>query len=432
GTHYVGMYDDEGIYYDFGSNLPQGIYKLTLWVKGCPASFLGSEDRWGVQVLGGNSVLSDGDDAYCAIVGSRSTIGSYSWTASNWESWRQVEFLINTEESNLRYLTITPLRTGRCDNYIYIDNVSMENYCCGDYMLYQNTNNLPPLTQRRDFIWAGYDVGAPWTTPGDVVVQSDQHVTLEAAAPQLFPGVDVQPGGVLELIPGGCEYQSPQTNYEIDYRGNNNIVHFTCDNDLDYSLSFASFNATYYRARIFDRLGELVLDKWGFIHSIVTVYTDGSDMWAGTCNLGGEYVVELELFNCETGAYTLKLFSVYFEYETNSPCYPLDYCSCPEADCPGKKGGDIAMKDDEAPECSIYPNPANQEVNISLKLTEGSNCSFVLHDAIGRNILAQTQNFSTFGSYIYTLPVSGISPGIYFLDVRINQKSTIFKLVITR
>jgi hypothetical protein len=71
----------------------------------------------------------------------------------------------------------------------------------------------------------------------------------------------------------------------------------------------------------------------------------------------------------------------------------------------------------------IYPNPTNESITVDLKKNY-SNVSIVLHDMLGRKIMAKNYNqIQNFGLTIKQ------SPGVYFLTVVAENRKAVFRLV---
>ncbi len=77
---------------------------------------------------------------------------------------------------------------------------------------------------------------------------------------------------------------------------------------------------------------------------------------------------------------------------------------------------------------TMYPNPAGDRVTVSLNQTSGSIASVSIYDMLGKNILVKKTSAS---ANTETIDVSGISSGIYFIEVTASDNlKTVKKLVI--
>ncbi|MEO5571097.1 MAG: T9SS type A sorting domain-containing protein, partial [Bacteroidia bacterium] len=77
---------------------------------------------------------------------------------------------------------------------------------------------------------------------------------------------------------------------------------------------------------------------------------------------------------------------------------------------------------------SIYPNPANDFINISFTLREEKNVSVEIYDLFGREVFEKELQTSN-SKLQTTLDVSFLSPAIYFIKVIVDGKSMVQKVV---
>ena len=399
-------------------------------VRGCTGTVGSSVDGsyWGVQVYGSTQPLQT-TDAPCnlALVPAHHRLAQETWpTDNNALSWRKVEFRFNTYQHSLRYLTITGLRNAACGRYFFIDNVHVEEECCADYMLYQNTFGMPPLTQRKDYIWAGYDVGCQWRLPGPAIVQSNQNVTFIAAAPQTFNGFSTEPGAVFDMHPGGCELIQPvQDNYEIELLGYDQGAFFDCTNSPPNNAKFTSRNATHYWVQIFDNWGGKVYDKFDAIHEQGTLYLDGYGMY--TCDQQEVYTVELILYNCVSAATRIYGYSLTYFYLED--CFPYNFCDCPFADC---KTGKTEMDKVASKTIIVYPNPTANEAYIKVNEDFGSNNTIVIYNQLGQEVHRQENVSLSRASQPHKISLGDLSAGIYSLSIRTSLHNYTQKLIIQK
>ena len=82
---------------------------------------------------------------------------------------------------------------------------------------------------------------------------------------------------------------------------------------------------------------------------------------------------------------------------------------------------------DVSDEMQLYPNPANDILNIRIKSTNTEKTQIKLIDQTGRTVLSTFQNLG--GNSPVNLSVSSISDGIYFVSVKNNHISATQKFV---
>jgi hypothetical protein len=66
---------------------------------------------------------------------------------------------------------------------------------------------------------------------------------------------------------------------------------------------------------------------------------------------------------------------------------------------------------------SIYPNPATQQVVVSMKLARGQDVRLLLRDLTGRLVATPFEGFVS-GSVTQTIDVSRIPAGIYMVQLQ--------------
>ncbi len=81
---------------------------------------------------------------------------------------------------------------------------------------------------------------------------------------------------------------------------------------------------------------------------------------------------------------------------------------------------------------SIYPNPANQKVTVSYNLMENSTVKIELYDLLGRSVKTVVQQGEqSSGQHTYSVSLSDLTAGMYFVKLRINNSETLVKLFVT-
>lgn len=84
---------------------------------------------------------------------------------------------------------------------------------------------------------------------------------------------------------------------------------------------------------------------------------------------------------------------------------------------------------DKSMEINVFPNPASDIISVSLKL-EGRVTMKVL-DASGKLVFLQNETFPT-GGGIVSIPLSGLTPGIYLLRIQDEQENGLSKKFIKK
>jgi hypothetical protein len=70
-----------------------------------------------------------------------------------------------------------------------------------------------------------------------------------------------------------------------------------------------------------------------------------------------------------------------------------------------------------------YPNPFNPSTVISYQLPVASNVTLKVYDVLGREIATLVNEEKPAGSYEVDFNANGLSSGVYFYTLRLNDKS---------
>ncbi|MDB5283155.1 MAG: hypothetical protein JWO06_2230 [Bacteroidota bacterium] len=419
GTIYVaGIFENEGIYYDIGAGgFKTGIYHLSFYTKGDGEnSSAGGDPVNGVSVSlctvppsPGNCAVFAGGDEF--LVYKEATPAGSDYTKID------IDFKIYNGVVPYRYLVFNTFRDGTCDRYMFFAAPDLEMHCCGDYMLYQDCNYLPNVTQRTDFILAGTDVGSFWQPQGPVVATADRNVTFQARYVILDPGFSTQVYTNFQALTGGCAVTFPESDMHFEERYRNNSAVFTCD----ASTSNAFFNitgASYYRARVFNRWGEKIYDDIEWINELYEEYWNGLSTY--TSDFSAEPTVLLQFYNCSMD--TLDAFSMWYEYDVSGGCSPTYKKELTENN----------FLIDTQKVYDIYPNPANHLIMIASSKVFINNIEVSVYDPTGKVVLRVKTNTFGFSTDKIALDISNLSSGFYYLKLNDSETSHIYKIVVLK
>ena len=421
GTHYIGIYDNEGITYDCGSVLKDGPYTLTFWIHGSPP-LDNSITNWGIVVYGSDKPLTNSNSTLttgCGIDGNRVVLSETIYAANDYAGWRQVSVTFwafhderpAVHDKEIRYITFTGYRDGQgvgCGiTYQFLDNVYMQSICCGNYMLYQDCDYLPPVTQRTQYIKAGYNVGCNWQWPGEVNVESNQNVLFQAPDVEATytQGFNVVPGGVYTMQPSAsCEQIGPLSNYDIDLIYFPQAIDFNC-NPLNppgvtqTNGTFACTGANYYMKLIYDRWCELIYEKHDFINELYTEYWDGSNTF--TSARSGEVVYELTIYNCYQSLFSKG--SIYYEYQDGcNPMYKTQ--SYPDS-----------ISQAEGSDFEVYTVPTSSQISIDFSNETNGLVGFSIFNELGQVIKTIEPTIYPQNN-ILKIDLDAFSSGVYIIQ----------------
>jgi len=78
---------------------------------------------------------------------------------------------------------------------------------------------------------------------------------------------------------------------------------------------------------------------------------------------------------------------------------------------------------------SIYPNPANNQVNVALSSTETANATLSVFNLMGQCVYTETVNVME-GNNVITVNVNNLNAGIYMVNVKTAQGTSTQKLIV--
>lgn len=78
---------------------------------------------------------------------------------------------------------------------------------------------------------------------------------------------------------------------------------------------------------------------------------------------------------------------------------------------------------------SIYPNPASSILNVALRQAEGANVEMTLVDVLGNEVYLAPTLRQAQGS-AYTIDISSIANGVYFINLKTSEGLLTKKLVV--
>jgi hypothetical protein len=81
---------------------------------------------------------------------------------------------------------------------------------------------------------------------------------------------------------------------------------------------------------------------------------------------------------------------------------------------------------------TVYPNPANNQLNFSFDFGNNAAATVTLRDLLGKTVLKNDLGKNISGKHTYSLDVNNVQPGIYFLELSTNGYSTISRIAIQK
>ena len=81
---------------------------------------------------------------------------------------------------------------------------------------------------------------------------------------------------------------------------------------------------------------------------------------------------------------------------------------------------------------AVYPNPTSGKIKVSFSVTELSNTSISIKDVTGKTIQYINKGNLTPGIYTEQIDLSNFSKGIYLYELRLKNKTSNGKIVLTK
>lgn len=79
---------------------------------------------------------------------------------------------------------------------------------------------------------------------------------------------------------------------------------------------------------------------------------------------------------------------------------------------------------------SMYPNPAAAEVSLHFVLTQGENYEMTMYNAMGQSVRSHALGKLSPGIYNETIDLSGLSKGVYYVNLKGTHTSGVQKLIV--
>jgi predicted lipoprotein with Yx(FWY)xxD motif len=183
-----------------------------------------------------------------------------------------------------------------------------------------------------------------------------------------------------------------------------------------------------------------VLSNWGVttkkFHPVPLSYDDfGAGSWDSTRSAIGW---DWKVFDNNTFSYKIVDSTVYFIKALSGDIYKLYFTFFAGSSSGVVKfermkaaGAGITEPKSNNIQVTIFPNPASCRINLYLTGTAGKELTFTLTDLSGRQLRADRPERMAYGPYAYSMDVTGVQPGVYFVTVSNAATKTVTKVIIT-
>ena len=300
-------------------------------------------------------------------------------------------------------------------NYYEVDYVRfyIKSACVGclDYIVYENTNQLPTTTRASNYIQAG----------NNVEVNNGQDISFKAPIIKLSSGFSVKQGANFKAIAEDCNLM----NYEdipINFIGTNAINNYEIIKCINSIYSIEATGVLFYSFTVYNSLGQLIYSTSG------TPTSNHINLWNAINAANAWYSVHLELENCSNS--DVRDSNLLITQGNCQKSNPLD-----SADTDGEIINEEKIEDAATmtlnKEFRIYPNPANKEVNVFYSANISSSALITIVDINGKELFRE-QKENRIGTNRKVIDVSQFLNGTYILTIVSNDEKIEGKFIILK
>ena len=172
-------------------------------------------------------------------------------------------------------------------------------------------------------------------------------------------------------------------------------------------------------------------------YPVVLSYSDfGAGVWDSTrSSIGWDW----KKFDNNTFSYKIVDSTVYFVKQIKGDIYKLYFTAFAGSSTGLIKfnqakaaGAGIFDLSGNVKNLNVYPNPASDRLNLDLSTVGKENITITLTDLSGRQLRAECPGLVAGGPNVYSMDVTGVQPGIYFVTVVNAASRSVAKVLITR
>ncbi|MBN2730101.1 MAG: family 16 glycosylhydrolase [Bacteroidales bacterium] len=281
---------------------------------------------------------------------------------------------------------------------------------CLDHIVYENTDQLPTITRASNYIQAG----------NNVTVKSGENVTLKAPEIRLLPGFSTEPGATFVATAEDCNLLN-YADVPIDFIGSNAVDNYQVIKCIDPIYTIEATGVLFYSFRVYNLAEQLVHSTNG------TPTANHINLWNAINAATAWYSVHLELLNCSDS--DIRDYNLL-----------VSQGSCKMANLSDTTDNQTtAIKQDiektEPPtlnkEFLIYPNPANEKLNVFYSANNNRPATIIIIDING-NELYREQRKNSIGANKKTIDTSQFPSGTYILRIVADDEKIENKFIITR
>lgn len=276
---------------------------------------------------------------------------------------------------------------------------------CLNHIVYKNTDQIPPITRTSNYIHAG----------DNVTVKNGQDVSFKSPSIELLSGFLVEPGSNFQATPEACNLLN-YTDVPINYIGHNAISNYQILKCINTIYTVEATGVLYYSFEVYNQLGQLVYNTSG------TATSNHIVLWNVSNVASGWYEVRSLLLNCSDS-----------DIRTYNLLVTQGNCIMPNSpdlnsDQESENREEIATLNQEF---LIYPNPANEELNVFYSVNNNSSVFIVITDINGKEFYRE-QVSNSIGANRKKIDTSRFPNGTYILCIFANDERLENKFIILR
>lgn len=277
---------------------------------------------------------------------------------------------------------------------------------CLDHIAYENTNHIPLLTRADNFIDAGTNS----------VVSNGQNVNFKAPAINLTSEFSVDPEAIFNATSEECDFQNA-TDVPLQLIETNAIDNYQVIKCVNPIYTIEASGALYCSIRITSLQGQDVYVVSGMPASNFIA------SWNSISAAEGWYHVILEMSNC-----TDYYFSQFDIFVSNGNCRVAGIDTLNNR---MDSTGSGALGNQELEGFYIYPNPGDENINVSCLSDSSTTARVFIYDLFGRELNIYKEQIVS-GKNNISIPTSQLANGSYILRLDVADKTSHGAFIISR
>lgn len=283
---------------------------------------------------------------------------------------------------------------------------------CLDHIVYENTDQLPTITRASNYIQAG----------NNVTVKSGQNVTLKAPTITLLPGFSTEPGATFVATAEECNLQN-YVDVPINFIGSNAVNNYQIVKCINPVYTIEATGVLYYSFKVYNLLGQLVHSTSG------TPTSNHIDLWNAINAAEAWYSVKLELLNCSDS--DIREYNLLVTYGSCKMANPSSSDTTDNQVITSKEDIEKTEISTINKEFLIYPNPANDKLNVFYSVNNNSPTSIIITDINGKELFRE-QRQNSIGANKKTIDINQFPNGTYILRIVSGDEKIENKFIISR